>query len=148
MLSELLPHGNLRDQGIEALAYGCPTIAGYAYRALPFWIVGGQADSVFDFLYFWESRCGASEPVQRMWILATIWEAAFDEASADVPRRVLLRPAVGIGSVDDPATKRNALYRIAEMAYKQRRYPQAVSGMREFIKVYGRIMWAGLKRNN
>ena len=38
---------------------------------------------------------------------------------------------------DDPATRRNALYRIAEMAYKQRRYPEAISGMREFIKVYG-----------
>jgi len=34
-------------------------------------------------------------------------------------------------------TKRNALYRIAEMAYKQRRYPQAISGMRDFIKAYG-----------
>ena len=40
-------------------------------------------------------------------------------------------------TVDDPATKRNALYRIAEMAYKQRRYPQAIQGMRDFIKVYG-----------
>lgn len=39
--------------------------------------------------------------------------------------------------VDEPETKRNALYRIAEMAYKQGRYPQANSGMREFIKVYG-----------
>jgi tetratricopeptide (TPR) repeat protein len=46
-------------------------------------------------------------------------------------------------SVDDPATKRNALYRIAEMAYKQRRYPQAISGMREFIKVYGNDGEAG-----
>jgi tetratricopeptide (TPR) repeat protein len=40
-------------------------------------------------------------------------------------------------TVDDPTTKRNALYRIAEMAYKQRRYPQAIAGMRAFIKVYG-----------
>ena len=40
-------------------------------------------------------------------------------------------------TVDDPATKRNALYRIAEMAYKQGRYTQAITGMREFIKVYG-----------
>ena len=39
-------------------------------------------------------------------------------------------------TVDDPATKRNALYRIAEMAYKQRRYPQAIDGMRDFIRVY------------
>jgi tetratricopeptide (TPR) repeat protein len=39
-------------------------------------------------------------------------------------------------SVEDPATKRNALYRIAEMAYRQQRYPQAVAGMREFIGVY------------
>jgi len=39
-------------------------------------------------------------------------------------------------TVDDPATKRNALYRIAEMAYKQQRYPQAISGMREFIDRY------------
>jgi len=39
-------------------------------------------------------------------------------------------------TVDDEATKRNALYRIAEMAYRQQRYPQAVNGMREFIKAY------------
>jgi hypothetical protein len=45
--------------------------------------------------------------------------------------------------VDDPATKRNALYRIAEMAYKQRRHPQAISGMREFIGVYGNDGEAG-----
>ena len=40
-------------------------------------------------------------------------------------------------TVDDQSTKRNALYRIAEMAYRQQRYPQAISGMREFIKAYG-----------
>ena len=43
----------------------------------------------------------------------------------------------------DPETKRNALYRIAEMAYKQGRYPQAISGMREFIKVYANDGEAG-----
>ncbi len=43
----------------------------------------------------------------------------------------------------DPDTTRNALYRIAEMAYKQERYPQAISGMREFIKVYGNDGEAG-----
>ncbi len=43
----------------------------------------------------------------------------------------------------DPDTKRNALYRIAEMAYRQERYPQAISGMREFIKVYGNDGEAG-----
>jgi hypothetical protein len=71
----------------------CPTIAGYAYRALPFWIVGGQAAAVFDFLYFWESRCGAGEPIQRMWILATIWEGAFDESyyGEDIPDYLIER---------------------------------------------------------
>ena len=43
----------------------------------------------------------------------------------------------------DPETKRNALYRIAEMAYKQGRYPQAISGMRDFIKVYANDGEAG-----
>ena len=43
----------------------------------------------------------------------------------------------------DAETKRNALYRIAEMAYKQGRYPQAISGMREFIKVYANDGEAG-----
>jgi len=43
----------------------------------------------------------------------------------------------------DPETKRNALYRIAEMAYKQGRYTQAISGMREFIKVYANDGEAG-----
>lgn len=46
-------------------------------------------------------------------------------------------------NVEDPATKRNALYRIAEMAYKQQRYPQAISGMREFIARYGNDGAAG-----
>jgi len=46
-------------------------------------------------------------------------------------------------TVGDPETRRNALYRIAEMAYKQERYPQAISGMREFIKVYGNDGEAG-----
>ncbi len=46
-------------------------------------------------------------------------------------------------TVDDPATKRNALYRIAEMAYKQRRYPQAISGMQDFIRQYGKDGEAG-----
>ena len=46
-------------------------------------------------------------------------------------------------TVDDPATKRDALFRIAEMAYKQRRYPEAISGMREFIRVYGNDGTAG-----
>jgi tetratricopeptide (TPR) repeat protein len=46
-------------------------------------------------------------------------------------------------TVEDPATKRNALYRIAEMAYKQQRYPEAIAGMREFIKVYGNDGEAG-----
>jgi len=40
-------------------------------------------------------------------------------------------------TVDDPAVKRNALYRIAEMAFQQQRYPEAIRGMREFIRAYG-----------
>ncbi len=46
-------------------------------------------------------------------------------------------------TVDDPATKRNALYRIAEMAYKQRRYTEAIGGMRDFIRVYNNDGEAG-----
>lgn len=46
-------------------------------------------------------------------------------------------------TVDDRATKRTALYRIAEMAYEQERYPQAISGMREFIQQYGNDGEAG-----
>ena len=46
-------------------------------------------------------------------------------------------------TVGDVETQRNALYRIAEMAYKQQRYSQAIGGMREFIKVYGNDGEAG-----
>ena len=46
-------------------------------------------------------------------------------------------------TADGADTKRNALYRIAEMAYKQERYPQAITGMREFINVYGNDGEAG-----
>lgn len=61
----------------------CPTVDGYAFRALPYWIVNDDANSVFDFLYFWEVQCGATEPLQRMWILATIWQGSFDESYYD-----------------------------------------------------------------
>lgn len=39
-------------------------------------------------------------------------------------------------TVDDPAVKRTALYRIAEMAYRQGRYVEAIRGMRDFIDAY------------
>jgi len=61
----------------------CRTVAGYAYRAVPYWVVQGDAASLFDFLSFWEVQCGPFEPLQRMWILATIWQAAFDESYYD-----------------------------------------------------------------
>ena len=46
-------------------------------------------------------------------------------------------------SVDDAKVKRTALYRIAEMAYRQKRYPEAIRGMRDFIKAYGNEGQAG-----
>jgi tetratricopeptide (TPR) repeat protein len=46
-------------------------------------------------------------------------------------------------TVENRETKRDALYRIAEMAYRQQRYSQAITGMREFIKVYGNDGEAG-----
>jgi len=61
----------------------CDTVAGFAYRGIPHWVFASDPSSLFDFLYYWEDRCGASEPVQRMWILATIWEDAFDESYYD-----------------------------------------------------------------
>ncbi|MFN3219421.1 MAG: epimerase [Acidimicrobiales bacterium] len=36
------------------------------------------------------------------------WEAAFDEAAAEVPRTVLLRPGIAIGGAADPATRQLA----------------------------------------
>lgn len=41
------------------------------------------------------------------------WEAAFQEATADVERTVLLRPAIGIGGDGDPATRQ--LTRLARL---------------------------------
>ncbi|MCZ6806463.1 MAG: tetratricopeptide repeat protein, partial [Deltaproteobacteria bacterium] len=46
-------------------------------------------------------------------------------------------------TVDDPEAKRAALFRIAEMAYRQQRYTEAIRGMREFIKAYGNDGQAG-----
>ncbi|MGB5812261.1 MAG: tetratricopeptide repeat protein [Polyangiales bacterium] len=46
-------------------------------------------------------------------------------------------------TVDDPAVKRTALYRIAEMAYRQQRYVEAIRGMRDFIAAYGSDGQAG-----
>ncbi|MEM7136824.1 MAG: tetratricopeptide repeat protein [Myxococcota bacterium] len=46
-------------------------------------------------------------------------------------------------TVDDPEVKRTALYRIGEMAYRQRRYVEAIGGMRNFIAAYGNDDQAG-----
>ncbi len=46
-------------------------------------------------------------------------------------------------TVEDPEVKRTALYRIAEMAFRQKRYLEAIRGMREFIKVYANDGQAG-----
>ncbi len=46
-------------------------------------------------------------------------------------------------TVDDPEVKRTALFRIADMAYRQRRYADAIQGMEEFISVYGNDGRAG-----
>jgi hypothetical protein len=74
----------LTDELFESLENeDCPTVEGYAFRALPYWIINDDSNSVFEFLYFWEVQCGASEPLQRMWILATIWQASFDESYYD-----------------------------------------------------------------
>ncbi len=39
-------------------------------------------------------------------------------------------------TIRDPETKRTAKFRIAEMSYKQRQYPSAIRGMRQFINAY------------
>lgn len=43
------------------------------------------------------------------------WEAAYEEATTDMDRRVLLRPAIGIGGSGDPATKQ--LTRLAKLGF-------------------------------
>ena len=46
-------------------------------------------------------------------------------------------------TVDDGEIKRRSLYRIAEMAYQQKRYRNAISGMRDFINRYQNDSQAG-----
>lgn len=62
-------------------------------------IYGDAGDQIID-----ESTpVPASGPRQQVEVCRR-WEAAFEDAAADTPRTVLLRPAVGIGGADDPAT--------------------------------------------
>jgi len=59
-----------------------------------------------------ETPLPAEGPRQQVEVCAR-WEAAFRDATADVGRTVLLRPAIGIGGAGDPATAQ--LTRIARL---------------------------------
>jgi len=58
------------------------------------------------------------------------WEAAFDEAADGIARRVLLRPAIGIGGAGDPATAQ--LSRLARLGLGG-----SVAGGRQWVSWIG-----------
>lgn len=67
-------------------------------------IFGDTGDEVVD-----ESTTPSGRGPRQMVEVCRRWEAAYESATAGVTRRVLLRPAIGIGGPGDPATRRLVL---------------------------------------
>ena len=66
-------------------------------------IFGDGGDAIID-----ESTPVPTTGLRQQVDICRQWEAAFAEASRDIDRTVLLRPAVAIGGNDDPATRQLA----------------------------------------
>lgn len=58
-------------------------VAAAAWELAPRLVTLGRPDLLAEFLGFWEDRCGSSEPLTRIRLLAAIWDGAFDEGLYD-----------------------------------------------------------------
>lgn len=61
----------------------CTDLNAFAYREIPRFVLGDRPDLLFEFVLYWESRCLTTEPVFRLMLLGSIWDAGFDEDMYD-----------------------------------------------------------------
>jgi len=57
----------------------CTDLNGFAYGEVPRFVLSDRPDLLYEFVLYWESRCLTTEPVFRIILLGSIWDAAFDE---------------------------------------------------------------------
>jgi hypothetical protein len=57
----------------------CTDLKDIAYREIPKYILADRPDLLHEFVLYWESRCLTTEPVFRILLLGSIWDAGFDE---------------------------------------------------------------------
>ena len=70
----------LEDEFFERLdLLKCTDLNGFAYRELPHYVLSDRPDLLYELVLYWESRCLATEPVFRIRLLGSIWDADFDE---------------------------------------------------------------------
>jgi hypothetical protein len=58
---------------------GCTDLNAFAYREIPRYVLFDRPDLLYEFVLYWEDRCLTTEPVFRIKVLGSIWDAAFDE---------------------------------------------------------------------
>ncbi len=58
---------------------GCTDLNAFAYREIPRFVFSDRPDLLYEFVFYWESRCLYTEPVFRIKLLGSIWDAGFDE---------------------------------------------------------------------
>jgi hypothetical protein len=58
---------------------GCTELNAFAYREIPRYVVADRPDLLYELALYWEDRCLVTEPIFRIKVLGSIWDAAFDE---------------------------------------------------------------------
>ncbi len=81
--SLLVEAPDFEDLRGELLTLDAAGVAETAWALAPRLVELGRPDLLASFLEFWADRCGESEPLVRLRILAAIWDDAFDESVYD-----------------------------------------------------------------
>lgn len=81
--SLLIDAPDFTDLRLELVTLDAARVAETAWDLAPRLVELGRPDLLADFLVFWDDRCGESEPLSRMRILAATWDGAFDESVYD-----------------------------------------------------------------
>ena len=61
----------------------CTDLNGFAYGEVPRFVLSDRPDLMYELVLYWENRCLSTEPVFRVALLGSIWDAAFDEDQYD-----------------------------------------------------------------
>ena len=61
----------------------CTDLNGFAYGEVPRFVLADRPDLLYELVLYWESRCLSTEPVFRIALLGSIWDAVFDEDQYD-----------------------------------------------------------------